>query len=76
MHRIGHHPLLMVSGVSGRWLNILMLVFRPLPRPRHSFVRASCVHDMLFLKMRMRATRSHILQEVVMYVIDIILKKY
>lgn len=74
MHWIGHHPLLMVSGVSGRWLNILVLVFRSFSRPGHSLVRAGCIHDMLFLKMRVRTTRSHILQELVfMYVI--ILKK-
>lgn len=61
MHRIGHHPLLMVSRVSSRWLNIFMLVLGSLPRPGHSFVRAGRVHDMLLLEVRMRTTRSHIL---------------
>lgn len=66
----------MVSRVSGWWLNVLVLVLRPLAGPRHSLVRASRVHDMLFLEVRMRATRGHILQEVVMHFIAVILEKH
>lgn len=76
MHRIGHHPLLMISRVSSRWLNVLMLVLGSLSRPGHSLVRAGCVHNMLLLEVRMRTTRGHILQAVVIYVIDVILKKH
>jgi len=76
MHWIGHHPFLMISRVSSWWLNVVVLVLGPFSRPGNSFIRAGCIHDMLFLQMRMRATRSHILQEVVMHVIDIILEKY
>lgn len=75
MHRIGYYPLLMVSRMCSRWLNIFMLVFSTLSGPGYSFVRASRIHDMLLLEMRMRTTRGHILQEVVMHVIDVILEK-
>lgn len=61
MHRIGHHPLLMVSRMSSRWLNVFMLVLGSFSRPGHSFVRAGRVHDMLLLEVRMRTTRGHIL---------------
>lgn len=53
-----------------------MLVLGSFSRPGHSFVRAGRVHDMLLLEVRMRTTRGHILQEGVMHVIDVILKKH
>lgn len=76
MHSIRHRPFLMVSRMSSRWLNVFVLVLGSLSRPRYPLVRAGRVHDMLLLKVRMRATRGHILQEVVMHVIGIILEKH
>lgn len=76
MHSIRYCPFLMVSGMSGRWLNVLVLVLSPLSRPWYPLVRAGRVHNMLLLKVGMRATRGHILQEVVMHVIGIILEKH
>lgn len=73
MHSVRHRPFLVLSRMSSRRLNVLVLVLSPLARPRYPLVRAGRVHDMLLLEVRMRATRGHILQEVVMHVIGIIL---
>lgn len=75
VHGVRHRPFLVVPRMSSRGLNILVLVLGSLARPRYPLVRAGCVHDMLLLEVRMRATRGHILQEVVMHVIGIILEK-
>lgn len=73
MYGVRYCPLLMISRVS-RWrLNVLVLILCPLARPGYSFVSTSRVNDVLLLEVWMRATRGHILQEVVMHVIGVIL---
>lgn len=76
MHSVRYRPFLVVSGMSSRWLNVLVFVLSSLSRPWYPLVRAGRIHDMLLLKVGMRATRGHILQEVVMHVIGMILEKH